>query len=103
MATHRAWPDSRSRLPFKRPARPDLSLSSASQAAPADRCTLIKALARAWRWQKLFDEGVYTSVSEIGDAENIAKSYVSRPATRAAGAGHRRGDPRGADGSGADA
>jgi hypothetical protein len=40
--------------------------------------TLVKALARAWRWQKLLDEGVYASVSEIGDAENISKSYVSR-------------------------
>jgi hypothetical protein len=30
------------------------------------------------RWQRLLDEGVYTSVSEIGDAENISKSYVSR-------------------------
>jgi hypothetical protein len=26
----------------------------------------------------MLDEGVYTSVSEIGDAENIWKSYVSR-------------------------
>jgi hypothetical protein len=40
--------------------------------------TLLKALARAWRWQRMLDEGVYTSVSEIGDAENISKSYVSR-------------------------
>ena len=40
--------------------------------------TLVKALARAWRWQQLLDEGVYASVSEIGDAENISKSYVSR-------------------------
>jgi hypothetical protein len=40
--------------------------------------TLVKALARAWRWQNLLDEGVYSSVSEIGDAENISKSYVSR-------------------------
>jgi hypothetical protein len=30
------------------------------------------------RWQKLLDEGVYATVSEIGDAENISKSYVSR-------------------------
>jgi hypothetical protein len=29
-------------------------------------------------WQKLLDEGFYASVVEIGDAENIAKSYVSR-------------------------
>jgi hypothetical protein len=40
--------------------------------------TLVKALARAWCWQRMLDEGVYTSVSEIGDAENISKSYVSR-------------------------
>ena len=40
--------------------------------------TLVKALARAWRWQRMLDEGVYSSVSEIGDAENISKSYVSR-------------------------
>ena len=40
--------------------------------------TLVKALARAWRWRRMLDEGVYASVSEIGDAENISKSYVSR-------------------------
>jgi hypothetical protein len=39
---------------------------------------LLKALARAWRWQRMLDDGVYASVSEIGDAENISKSYVSR-------------------------
>lgn len=40
--------------------------------------TLVKALARAWRWQRMLDEGVYCSVSEIGDAESISKSYISR-------------------------
>jgi hypothetical protein len=40
--------------------------------------TLVKALARAWRWQRMLDGGVYATVSEIGDAENISKSYVSR-------------------------
>jgi ParB-like chromosome segregation protein Spo0J len=40
--------------------------------------TLVKALARAWRWQRMLDDGVYASVSEIGAAENISKSYVSR-------------------------
>jgi hypothetical protein len=39
---------------------------------------LVKALARAWRWQRVLDDGVYSSVSDIGDAENISKSYVSR-------------------------
>jgi hypothetical protein len=40
--------------------------------------TLVKALARAWRWQRMLDKGVYATVSDIGDAENISKSYVSR-------------------------
>jgi hypothetical protein len=40
--------------------------------------TLVKALARAWRWQRLLDSGVYTSVTEIAEAEGIGKSYVSR-------------------------
>jgi hypothetical protein len=40
--------------------------------------TLVKALARAWRWQRLLDGGVYSSVTKIGDAKNISKSYVSR-------------------------
>jgi hypothetical protein len=40
--------------------------------------TLVKALARAWRWQRMLDDGVYATVSDIGDAENISKSYVSR-------------------------
>src|SRR5262245_58633010 len=37
-----------------------------------------KALARAWQSQRMLDDGVYASVSEIGDAEKIGKSYVSR-------------------------
>jgi hypothetical protein len=36
------------------------------------------ARARAWRWQRMLDEGVYATVSEIGDAENFSKSCVSR-------------------------
>ena len=47
-------------------------------AKPQPDGTPVKALARAWRWQRMLDEGIYTSVSEIGDAESISKSYVSR-------------------------
>jgi hypothetical protein len=39
---------------------------------------LVKALARAWRWQKMLDRGVHGSVTEIAEAEGISKSYVSR-------------------------
>ena len=40
--------------------------------------TLVKALARAWRWQRMLDEGIYTTVREISEAEGIDKGYVSR-------------------------
>jgi hypothetical protein len=39
---------------------------------------LVKALARAWRWQRLLECGAYSSVTEIAAAERISKSYVSR-------------------------
>jgi hypothetical protein len=44
---------------------------------PQPDSTLVKALARAWRWQRQLDAGVYVTVSKIGDAENISKSYAS--------------------------
>jgi hypothetical protein len=66
---------------------------------PQPDSTLLKALARAWRWQRMLDEGVYTTVSETGDAENISKSYISRILRLALLAP----DPRGEDGSGHDA
>jgi hypothetical protein len=61
----------------KRLIAPDGSVVAAN-AKPAPDGTLLKALARAWRWQRMLDQGVYSTVSEIGDAENISKSYVSR-------------------------
>jgi hypothetical protein len=61
----------------KRIVAPDDSALAASSKPQPDG-TLLKALARAWRWQRMLDEGVYTTVSEIGDTENISKSYVSR-------------------------
>jgi hypothetical protein len=49
-----------------------------SSSKPQPDGALVKALARAWRWQRMLDEGVYATVSDIGDAEHISKSYVSR-------------------------
>ena len=40
--------------------------------------TMVKALARAFRWRKLLETGVYATVEEIAAAENINTSYVSR-------------------------
>ncbi len=40
--------------------------------------TLVKALARAFRWRKLLETGRYTTIDELARAEKINASYVSR-------------------------
>ncbi len=40
--------------------------------------TLVKALARAHRWNKLLESGRYSSAAELAAAEKINPSYVSR-------------------------
>jgi hypothetical protein len=40
--------------------------------------TMVKAIARAFRWRRLLEEGQYSSVVELAEAEKINKSYVSR-------------------------
>ncbi len=46
--------------------------SIATKADPA----LVKALARAFRYQKLLDEGRYASISEMAAAEKIERGYL---------------------------
>lgn len=38
--------------------------------------TLLKALGRAFRWQKLLDNGTYASISDIARAEKLDRTYV---------------------------
>jgi hypothetical protein len=37
---------------------------------------MVKALARAFRWRRLLDDGRYASISEIATAEKIDRGYV---------------------------
>jgi hypothetical protein len=39
---------------------------------------LVKAVVRAYRWQKLLEGGEYVSLAEIARAEKISLSFVSR-------------------------
>jgi hypothetical protein len=39
---------------------------------------MVKALARAFRWRKMLDEGAYGTIEELAKAKGIAKTYVSR-------------------------
>lgn len=40
--------------------------------------TLIKAVARAFRWRRMLEEGRFTTINELAAAEKINSSYVSR-------------------------
>ena len=40
--------------------------------------TLIKAVARAFRWRKMLETGRFASLTELAAAEKINASYVSR-------------------------
>ena len=50
--------------------------------APAPRTrvdnTLLKVLARGFRWRKLLEKGDFSTIEEIAKAENINPSYISR-------------------------
>jgi hypothetical protein len=51
-----------------------LPAHSATRADPA----LLKALARAFRYQRLLDEGRYASISEMAAAEKLDRGYLGR-------------------------
>jgi hypothetical protein len=56
---------------------PDGSIAQQTQRARPDN-TLLKALARGFRWKKMLKEGDCQTLEEIAGVENINPSYVSR-------------------------
>ncbi len=56
---------------------PDGAFAWVSPRARIDN-TMIKAIARGFRWRKLLETGVYGTIEEIAAAEKINPSYVSR-------------------------
>lgn len=40
--------------------------------------TMVRALARAFRWQKLLVDGVHGTLEELAKAEGVSQSHVSR-------------------------
>ena len=39
---------------------------------------MVKALARAFRWRKMLDESVYSTLEDLAKAKRIPKAYVSQ-------------------------
>ena len=68
-------------VPFrivKRGGRKEMQMpKGASQQRGADN-TLVKALARAFRWKRMLESGEFTTIAELGEREGIASSYMTR-------------------------
>jgi len=67
----------RKRGGLKQIITPDRASGWVSPRARIDN-TMIKAIARGFRWRKLLETGVYGTLEEIAAAEKINPSYVSR-------------------------
>ena len=68
-------------VPFrvvKRGGRKEMRLpDGAAQPRKTDN-TLVKALARAFRWKRLLESGEFATIAELAEREGIATSYMTR-------------------------
>lgn len=69
-------------VPFriiKRGGRKEMVLPPEAEARrPRADNTVIKALARAFRWKRMMETGGYATVTELADKEKIAMTYLTR-------------------------
>ncbi|MBB3898185.1 hypothetical protein [Roseococcus suduntuyensis] len=69
-------------------------VSTTNRGSSAADITLVKALARAFRWRRMMEAGRYGTIDELAAAEMINSSYVSRlPRLTLLAAGDRGGHP----------
>ena len=69
-------------VPFrlvKRGGRKEMVLpaDTATQPQRMDN-TLVKALARAFRWKRMLESGEFATIAELAEREGIAPSYMTR-------------------------
>jgi hypothetical protein len=68
-------------VPFrviKRGGRKEIRLpDGAAQPSRTDN-TLVKALARAFRWKRMLQSGEFATIAELAEREGIAPSYMTR-------------------------
>jgi len=68
-------------VPFrvmKRGGRKEMQMpEGAAQKCRADS-TLVKALARAFRWKQMLESGEFATIAELAEREGIAPSYMTR-------------------------
>ena len=68
-------------VPFrvvKRGGRKEMQLPEDVKQPRRTDSTLVKALARAFRWKQLLESGEFATIAELAEREGIAPSYMTR-------------------------
>jgi hypothetical protein len=68
-------------MPFrvvKRGGRKEMQLPEGTTQPRRTDSTLVKALARAFRWKRMLESGEFATIAEMAEREGIAPSYVTR-------------------------
>ena len=68
-------------IPFrlvKRGGRKEMQLPDGASSQSKMDNTLVKALARAFRWKRMLESGEFTTIAELAEREGIAPSYMTR-------------------------
>lgn len=68
-------------VPFrlmKRGGRKEMHLPDGASSQRKMDNTLVKALARAFRWKRMLESGEFATIAELAEHEGIAPSYMTR-------------------------
>ena len=68
-------------VPFrivKRGGRKEMQLPHVVRPDRRTDNTLVKALARAFRWKRMLESGEFATITELAEREGIAPSYMTR-------------------------
>lgn len=68
-------------VPFrvvKRGGRKEMQLPEGAALPRRTDNTVVKALARAFRWKRLLESGEFGTIAELAEREGIAPSYMTR-------------------------
>lgn len=68
-------------VPFrvvKRGRRKEMQLPDGAEQTRKPDNTLVKALARAFRWKRMLDSGEFATIAELAEREGIAFTYMAR-------------------------
>jgi len=68
-------------VPFrivKRGGKKEMQLPEGATQSQRTDNTLVKALARAFRWKRMLESGEFATIADLAEREGIAPSYMTR-------------------------